>query len=108
LIAGATASEAMKKRSAHITFETERVVVITSSQAAAVLWCDACQREVTMFGVDEASAFSGLSGRAIFQLAETKAIHFVETTEGKALFCVVSLRNLNQAPQRLLNEERKD
>ena len=100
----------MKKRSAHITVETERVMVISGSHAAAVsLWCNACQRQVTMFGLDEASAFSGLSDRAIFRLAETGAIHFVETDEGKALFCVTSLRDLNQAQTpRLLNEERKD
>jgi len=100
----------MKKRSAHITVETERVLVISGSHAAAAsLWCDACRREVTMFGLDEASAFTGLSNLAIFHLAETGAIHFVETAEGKALFCVASLRDLNQAqPPRLLNEERKD
>jgi hypothetical protein len=99
----------MKKRSAHITVETERVMVISGSHAAAVsLWCDACQREVTMFGVDEASAFSGLSDRAIFQLAETGAIHFVETAEGKALFCVGSLRDQIQAqPPRLLKTEER-
>ena len=100
----------MNKRSAHITVETERVLVISGSHAAAVnLWCDGCQREVTMIGLDEASAFTGLSDRAIFQLAETNAIHFVETAEGKALFCAASLRDLNQAqPLRLLNEGRKD
>src|SRR6185436_9411031 len=90
--------QAMKKRRAHITVETERVLVISGSHATAVTrWCDACQREVTMFGVDEASAFAGLSDRAIFQLAEVGAIHFEETAEGKALFCVTSLRELIQA-----------
>ena len=100
----------MKKRSAHITVETERVLVISSSHAAAASrWCDACQREVTMLGLDEASAFTGLSDRAIFHLAETGTIHFVETAEGKALFCVTSLRDLIQAQTpRLLNGERKD
>ena len=103
-------SEAMRKRRAHITVETERVMVISGSHAAAVsLWCEACRREVTMFGVDEASALAGLSDRAIFQLAESGAIHFVETHEGKALFCVASLRDLIQAQTpRLLAEERKD
>jgi len=103
-------SEAMKKRRAHITVETERVMVISGSHAAAAsLWCDACRREVTMFGVNEASAFAGVSNRAIFQLAESGAIHFVETPEGKALFCVASLRDLIQAQNpRLLDEERKD
>ena len=99
----------MKKRSAHITVETDRVLVVSGSHAAVVSrWCEGCQREVTMFGVDQASAFSGLTDRAIFQLAETGAIHFVETAEGKALFCVASLRDVTQAQPRLLKEERKD
>jgi len=100
----------MKKKTARITVETERVLVISGSHAAAAsLWCERCQHEVTMFGVDEATAFTGLADRAIFHLAETGAIHFVETAEGKALFCIASLRDLNQAqPRRLLNEERKD
>src|SRR6185295_20113158 len=99
----------MKKR-AQVTIETERLVVISGSHApAAMLWCAACQAEVTMFGLDEASALAGLSDRAIFQLAETGAIHFTETTEGKALFCVRSLRQQTEArAPRLLNEERKD
>ena len=62
-----------------------------------------------MFGVDEASALAGLSDRAIFQLAETGAIHFVETAEGKALFCVRSLRQqIETRATRLLNQERKE
>ena len=98
------------KKTARVTIETERLVVISGSHAgAASLWCAACQREVTMFGVDEASAFAGLSDRAIFQLAETGAIHFVETAEGKALFCVASLQNVTQTrTERLLGEGRKD
>lgn len=97
------------KRKANVTVETERVVVISGAHAAASLWCVACQQQVTMFGVDEASAFAGLSDRAIFQLAETGAIHFVETAEGKALFCVVSLRKLDQpATEHLLADGRND
>ncbi len=98
------------KRKATITVETERLVVISGSQgAAATLWCEGCQAEVTMLGLDEATALAGLSNRAIFQLAENGAIHFVETAAGKAMFCVRSLRQQTQArATRLLNEERKD
>ncbi len=94
------------KRRATITVETERVVVIGGSHAAATtLWCEPCQAEVMMFGVGEATALAGLSDRSIFQLAETGAIHFVETTEGKALFCVRSLRSQTKArAARFLNE----
>lgn len=98
------------KRKATITVETERLLVISGSHAAAAtLWCEACEAEVTMFGLDEASTLAGLSDRAIFQLAETGAIHFVETAEGKAMFCVRSLRQQTEArTTRLLNEEGKD
>jgi uncharacterized protein YgbK (DUF1537 family) len=86
------------KRKATITVETERLVVISGSHAAATMrWCEACQAEVTMFGLDEASALAELSDRAIFQLAETGAVHFAETSEGKALFCVSSLRQQTEA-----------
>ena len=98
----------MKKRTARVTIETERVMVISGSHsAAASLWCAACQREVTMLGVAEASAFAGLSDRTIFQLAETGAIHFVETGEGKALFCVASLRNLAEPQSERLLETKE-
>ena len=96
----------MKKRTTRITVETERLLVISGSHAAAAtLWCEACQVEVTMLGLDEASALSRLSNRTIFQLAETGEIHFIETAEGKAMFCVPSLRNQTPARgARLLNK----
>lgn len=94
------------KRKATFTVETERLVVISGSHAAAAtLWCDACQLEVAMLGLDEASALAGLSNRTIFQLAETGEIHLIETAQGKAMFCVPSLRNQTPARgARLLNE----
>lgn len=85
-------SQQMKKK-ATITVQTERLLVISGSQAAAArLWCRGCQAEVTMFGLDDASALAGVSDRAIFQLAEAGSIHFVETADGKAMFCGPSLR----------------
>lgn len=98
------------KKKATITVQTERLLVISGSQAAvARLWCAGCQAEVTMFGLDDASALAGLSDRAIFQLAEAGSIHFVETADGKALFCVPSLRAETAKRTPLLsNEEGKD
>ena len=98
------------KRKATITVETERLVVISGSHSAsATVWCEACQAEVTMLGLDEASALAGLGDLAIFRWVETGAIHFVETSEGRALFCVLSLRKHTEARAALLlNKERKD
>jgi hypothetical protein len=97
------------KRKATITVETERLLIIELSNRAVNLWCRECETEVTMLGLIEAAAVAGLSHRAIFQLAESHRVHFVETAEGKALFCVESL--FRQTPARtpcLLNSERKD
>lgn len=98
------------KRKATITVESERTLVISGShETAATLWCAACNVEVTMFGLNEAASYAALSHRALFHLAETGVIHFVETAEGKAMFCVRSLREQTEGRTvRLLNEERKD
>jgi len=47
-----------------------------------------------MIGVHEAATIAGTSEREIFQLSEAGAIHFTETVEGRALFCVPSLLKL--------------
>ena len=98
------------RKKATITVETERLLVISGSHAPATrLWCDECRAEVTMFGLDDASALAGLSDRAIFQLAEAGSIHWIETAEGKALFCVPCLREqTEQQHASLLDTDRKD
>ena len=46
-----------------------------------------------MIPIAEAAAVAGLSQRAIFRLVEGGQIHFVETVQGQALFCISSLSN---------------
>jgi hypothetical protein len=87
----ATDSIAGMKRKATITVETERLLIIQRSHQPINLWCRECASEVTMLGLNEAAALAGLSHRAIFQLAESHRVHFIETAAGKALFCVESL-----------------
>jgi len=97
------------KKIATITVETERLLVICGSNPAVNHWCEECGADVLMVGLDEAAAVAGLSHRAIFHLTEFREIHFVETPEGKALFCVASLLKQTHArTTRLLIEERKD
>ena len=83
----------MKKRTAHITVETERLLVISHSRQRFQGCCDACNTEVDFIGVAEAAALIMTTQRRIFHLAETGEIHFVETVEGQALFCIRSLSN---------------
>lgn len=79
----------MKK--AKITIETERLLVISLSRCQVERWCAACQNDVEFVGVEEAAALVGVTQRGVFNLVETDLIHFQETTEGRALFCVNSL-----------------
>jgi hypothetical protein len=79
----------MKK--AKITIETERLLVIRRSRHTVDRWCHGCQADVRMIGIDEAAAIAGISQRTVFHLAEAGEIHFMETVEGQALFCISSL-----------------
>jgi hypothetical protein len=90
------------KRKAAVTIETERLLVIQRSRGAVQTWCDACAAEVEMIGVQEAAAIAAASEREIFQLSEAGAIHFAETIEGRALFCVPSLLKLGSSNTRAL------
>ena len=79
------------KKKATITVETERLLVITCSRSAVDRWCHECQANARMIGIDEAAVIAGISQRTVFHLAEAGEIHFMETTEGQALFCLNSI-----------------
>ena len=81
----------MKKKRARLTVETERLLVFSRSRRVVDRWCPECRADVKMIGIDEAAAVSGVGQRMVFLLAEVGKIHFVETVEGQALFCVNSL-----------------
>jgi len=81
----------MKKRTARITVETERLLVIPCSKASGDGWCSQCQAEVKLIGLEEAAAIGGASQRAIFRQAESGEIHFTETEDGKVMFCLNSI-----------------
>jgi len=88
------------KRKAAVTIETERLLVIRRSHAPVESWCVICAAQVDMVGVQEGAAITGASEREVFQLSESGAIHFAETTEGRALFCVPSLLKLGSSNTR--------
>jgi hypothetical protein len=93
----------MKKRTARITVETERLLVISRSQTSCDGWCGQCEAPVKLIGLEEAAVIAGASQRAIFRWTEAGEIHFIETEDGKVMFCLnsISMRgNLN--PRRLL------
>ena len=93
----------MKKRTARITVETERWLVINRSQTAFAGWCDACEANVKLIGLDEAAAIANASQRALFRWAEAGEIHFTETADGKLMFCLNSISTRGtEKPRNLL------
>jgi len=81
----------MKKRTARITVETERLLVIRRSKTSFDGWCGQCEAEVKLIGLEEAAAIAGASQRAIFRWAEAGEIHFTETVDGRLMFCLDSI-----------------
>ena len=93
----------MKKRTARITVETERLLVIRRSQPSGDGWCAQCEAPVKLIGLEEAAAIAGATQRAIFRWAEAGEIHFTETEDGKVMFCLNSIsRQVNLNPRKLL------
>jgi hypothetical protein len=81
----------MKKRTARITVETERFLVISRSPRCFEGWCKQCRTQVRLIGLEEAAAIAGATQRAIFRWAEAGEIHFSETEDGKVRFCLNSI-----------------
>ena len=93
----------MKKRTACITIETERLLVIRRARGSIESWCQACNAQSNFIAVDEAAAVAGVSERTVFRWAEADAIHLLETGDGKARFCLNSIvRQRTQTTRRLL------
>lgn len=93
----------MKKRTARITVETERLLVINRSHAVLEGWCDACAAEVKLIGIDQAAAIANASQRALFRRAEAGEIHFMESDDGRLMFCLTSVSGQNhEDPRKLL------
>jgi hypothetical protein len=95
------------KRKAAVTIETERLLVIQRSRGSVESWCALCAARVDMVSVPEAATIAGASEREIFQLSEAGAIHFAETTEGRALFCVPSLLKLGNKNARAVSSQNR-
>ena len=92
----------MSRRTARITIETERLLVISRSRSSIKRWCEACNANTEFIGIDEAAAIAGVSQRTIFRWAEAEALHLIETSDGKAMFCLQSIARQETSSKRKL------
>ena len=74
-----------------IAIETDKVVIIQRRGGAITKWCTKCGDAVGMVTPDEASLLLGISSRAVYQLVEADAVHYLETGQGMLLICLKSI-----------------
>jgi hypothetical protein len=79
------------KRITRLVVETERTFIVRSRTRTQVLWCAGCEAEVEMASVADAAQQVGLSELAVYQLVESRALHFAEAQDGHVLICLSSL-----------------
>jgi hypothetical protein len=84
------------KRRTEITVETDEIIIIRQPRRVLRAWCRECDRQVMMVTVDQATAITSKSSRAIFRMAEDGNIHFAETPEGFLLICLQSLASIGR------------
>ena len=90
-------------RTAKLTIETERVLIIGGGASERRGKCKACGAFVRLITVDEAAMIVNVGSRAIYRLVEAERIHFIETSDELLLICFDSLcRRLSQADTRIV------
>ena len=83
------------KTKTEITVETHRILRIRRSSRHRFAWCDRCCQQARMVTADEAAMLVQVGSRAIYQLIEAGAIHFVEMPDRVVFVCLNSLANLS-------------
>ncbi|HEX5832727.1 MAG TPA: hypothetical protein VFY34_02685 [Pyrinomonadaceae bacterium] len=74
----------MKTRT-EITFEMDRIIVMTRSRRSE--WCNSCSRPVEMLTVDDAALFAHVNSITIFRWAIAGDLHASETPDGLLMVC---------------------
>ena len=77
------------KRTTEIFVETNRRFVIRQPEAAEQIFCPNCTE--LMLTAEQIAAVFDISHRAVYQIIENGAAHFVETEAGVLLVCPNSL-----------------
>ena len=77
------------RKTAQITLETDRVLIIRRRSARA--WCRGCAGYVDWVGVDEAKALSRTAQPMLQDCAKTEHWHYSQTEDGSELVCLESL-----------------
>jgi hypothetical protein len=80
------------KRRTEIIVEIDEVFAIRRRETTSVAWCAECGEQVQMFSPEEAATDAAASSRAIYRWIEADDVHFTETSGGRVLVCLNSVR----------------
>ena len=87
------------KRTAEITIETERVVVVAGvGRDGARGWCEGCGAESRLIAAEDAAALLRVSPPAVLRWAEAERLHVCEDADGSPLICLNSVRQRGSEP----------
>lgn len=86
-----------KIRKTEITFETERLLIVSRRPAVCEDWCEGCGRKTLWLPAQEAARAAGVSLRALCRRVEARRLHFAETEGGALFICSDSLKGQSGA-----------
>lgn len=86
-----------KIRRTEITFEAERLLVVSRRAAGREGWCEGCGRGTLWVPAAEAARGAGVSLRALCRMVEARRLHFAETEGGALFICSESLNGRSGA-----------
>ena len=82
----------MTKRRVEISFERERLLIVSRRRVSITAWCEGCGARSRMMTPEGAAELSGDSARDVYRRVEAGEVHFTETEDGKLLVCCNCLK----------------
>ena len=91
----------MKNKKTEILIETRERTLIRWIEKEVQMFCPLCGLLSSFVLPEQAAMETGATVRDIFQLVEKASVHFIETSEGLTLVCLVSLQADHQTNVRV-------
>jgi len=77
-----------RKRTTTVTFETERILIISDATNAR---CEVCGGRTALVSLNEAARHAGVSESSLYRYVEAQGSHFSETADGHLRICLEAI-----------------
>jgi hypothetical protein len=82
------------KKKTTITFETERLLVISGPRSRALNWCPRCNQLVRSVTTEDAAILADVSLAVICREVDADRLHAMPTADGAPLICLNSIMQM--------------